>query len=96
MTVRVAGHLPAIEAAVRDAVATVPGVSLAPPSVAYGAVELDHDVPGFDTVVCAYGTDAPNLAGSRKKYLYGPGSSVSPPSLPPLFVLVAADREAES
>lgn len=80
VTVRVADDLTAIKAAVRDAVATVPGVSLAPPSVAYGAVELDHDVPGFDTVVCAYGTDVPNLAGSHKKYLYGPGSSVSPPS----------------
>ena len=81
VAVRVAGDLAAIEAAVRGAVAAVPGVSFAPASVAYAAVELDHDVPGFDTVVCAYGTDVPYLAGTHKKYLYGPGSSVSPRSL---------------
>ena len=29
---------------------------------------------GFDTIVVNYGTDIPNLYGTYKKYLYGPGS----------------------
>lgn len=29
---------------------------------------------GFQTTVCSYGTDVPNLQGEHKKYLYGPGS----------------------
>lgn len=40
----------------------------------YGPVAMDHDVPGFDTIVVKYGTDVPNLHGNHKKYLYGPGS----------------------
>jgi len=40
----------------------------------YGPVTLDYDVEGFDTIVCNYGTDVPNLNGDHKKYLYGPGS----------------------
>ncbi|KAF1815402.1 Zn-dependent exopeptidase [Eremomyces bilateralis CBS 781.70] len=40
----------------------------------YGPMDLDADVPGFETMVVNYGTDIPNLAGDHKKYLYGPGS----------------------
>ena len=40
----------------------------------YGPVTVDHDVEGFETVVCSYGTDVPNLKGDHKRYLYGPGS----------------------
>lgn len=35
---------------------------------------LDYDVPGFDTVICKYSTDIPNLPGNFTRYLYGPGS----------------------
>ncbi|KAG7703535.1 hypothetical protein KL933_004330 [Ogataea haglerorum] len=36
---------------------------------------LDHDVPGFDTMLAAYFTDVPNLTQRGfKRYLYGPGS----------------------
>ncbi len=31
-------------------------------------------MPGFETVVVNYGTDIPNLKGTHKRYLYGPGS----------------------
>lgn len=29
---------------------------------------------GFETITVNYGTDIPNLRGSHKRYLYGPGS----------------------
>jgi acetylornithine deacetylase len=41
---------------------------------AYGPVYIDGDVEGFDTITVNYGTDIPNLKGSHKRYLYGPGS----------------------
>lgn len=41
---------------------------------AYGPVYIDSDVEGFDTITVNYGTDIPNLQGSHKRYLYGPGS----------------------
>lgn len=31
------------------------------------------DQKGFETIVVNYGTDIPNLKGSHKRYLYGPG-----------------------
>lgn len=37
-------------------------------------VEIEYDVPGFETMVVSYGTDIPNLKGNHKNYLYGPGS----------------------
>ncbi|KAJ5097874.1 hypothetical protein N7532_004875 [Penicillium argentinense] len=37
-------------------------------------VQIECDVPGFDTMVVSYGTDIPNLNGNHKNYLYGPGS----------------------
>ncbi|KAE8315407.1 hypothetical protein BDV41DRAFT_574783 [Aspergillus transmontanensis] len=37
-------------------------------------VQIESDVPGFDTMVVSYGTDIPNLKGNHKNYLYGPGS----------------------
>ena len=42
----------------------------------YGPVDIDHDVPGFETIIVNYGTDIPNMATElrRKTYLYGPGS----------------------
>ena len=41
---------------------------------AYGPVNIDHDVPGFETITVNYGTDIANLKGTHKRYLYGPGS----------------------
>ncbi|KAK4698060.1 hypothetical protein P7C71_g110, partial [Lecanoromycetidae sp. Uapishka_2] len=41
---------------------------------AYGPIEIDSDVEGFDVITVNYGTDIPNLKGSHKKYLFGPGS----------------------
>lgn len=35
---------------------------------------MDCGAAGFETIVCAYGTDVINLKGDHKKYLYGPGS----------------------
>ncbi|KAL8825016.1 MAG: hypothetical protein Q9191_004669 [Dirinaria sp. TL-2023a] len=43
-------------------------------SNAYGPVDIDHDVEGFERVTVNYGTDIPNLKGLHKRYLYGPGS----------------------
>ncbi|GAB7340627.1 hypothetical protein MBLNU457_7031t1 [Dothideomycetes sp. NU457] len=46
-------------------------------SAGYGPVSIDHDIPGFDTMVVNYGTDIPNFDftdKSQKRYLYGPGS----------------------
>lgn len=40
----------------------------------YGPVYIDSDVAGFETITVNYGTDIPNLKGSHKRYLYGPGS----------------------
>ncbi|KAG9246819.1 hypothetical protein BJ878DRAFT_252728 [Calycina marina] len=40
----------------------------------YGPIYIDSDVEGFDTIVCNYGTDIPNLEGHHKRYLYGAGS----------------------
>ncbi|KAE9974124.1 hypothetical protein BLS_003274 [Venturia inaequalis] len=41
---------------------------------AYGTVDIDTDVEGFDTITVNYGTDVPNIEGDHKRYLYGPGS----------------------
>lgn len=43
----------------------------------YSPVDIDADVPGFDTFIVNYGTDIPNLKKSvdgQKRYLYGPGT----------------------
>lgn len=37
-------------------------------------MKLNLSTPGFETVVVNYGTDIPNLRGTHKRYLYGPGS----------------------
>lgn len=37
-------------------------------------VHIECDVPGFKSSVVSYGTDIPNLKGTHKSYLYGPGS----------------------
>ena len=40
-----------------------------------GYSPVDCDVlPGFETMTVNYGTDVPNLQGTHKRYLYGPGS----------------------
>lgn len=36
--------------------------------------KLNPSNPGFETMVVNYGTDIPNLRGTHKRYLYGPGS----------------------
>lgn len=41
---------------------------------AYGPVDIDTDIPGFEHMGVNYGTDIPNCKGDHKKYLYGPGS----------------------
>ncbi|KAJ9645052.1 hypothetical protein H2199_003056 [Coniosporium tulheliwenetii] len=43
-------------------------------SEGYGPVDIDCDVKGFECITVNYGTDIPNLKGSHKRYLYGPGS----------------------
>lgn len=40
----------------------------------YGPIDLDHEVPGFETAIMNYGTDVPHLDTEAKAYLYGPGS----------------------
>jgi acetylornithine deacetylase len=40
----------------------------------YAPVDIDADVPGFESVTVNYGTDIPKLIGEHKRYLYGPGS----------------------
>jgi acetylornithine deacetylase len=40
----------------------------------YGPVDIDTDIPGFDSIGVNYGTDIPNFRGNHKRYLYGPGS----------------------
>ncbi|OHF04135.1 hypothetical protein CORC01_00474 [Colletotrichum orchidophilum] len=37
-------------------------------------ISLDHDVEGFNTTVVNYYTDVPQLKGTHKRYLYGPGT----------------------
>ncbi|EFQ27382.1 uncharacterized protein GLRG_01877 [Colletotrichum graminicola M1.001] len=37
-------------------------------------VSLDYDVEGFNITVVNYYTDVPQLKGTHKRYLYGPGS----------------------
>jgi acetylornithine deacetylase len=43
----------------------------------YSPVDIDADVPGFDSIIVNYGTDIPNLkptVDGQKRYLYGPGT----------------------
>lgn len=47
------------------------------PTAGYGPIDIDHDIPGFDSMTVNYGTDIPNLNATvegQKRYLYGPGS----------------------
>ncbi|KAI5858499.1 hypothetical protein BZA05DRAFT_365825 [Tricharina praecox] len=74
IAVRVAGDFDETVAMIKDTVRGIEGVELKFMDVGYGPVELDHDVEGFEHIVCSYGTDVPNLKGEHKKYLYGPGS----------------------
>jgi len=74
IAVRVAGDLDETISIIKESISKVPSVEIRFLDVGYGPVELDHDVEGFETVICSYGTDVPNLKGEHKKYLYGPGS----------------------
>jgi acetylornithine deacetylase len=43
----------------------------------YSPVDIDADVPGFESIIVNYGTDIPNLkqtVDGQKRYLYGPGT----------------------
>ncbi|KAK2035134.1 Zn-dependent exopeptidase [Colletotrichum zoysiae] len=40
-------------------------------------LDIDHDVPGFETFGARFGSDISILEGEHKKYLYGPGSILS-------------------
>lgn len=40
----------------------------------YGPIDIDADVEGFESIIVNYGTDIPNLEGSHRRHLYGPGS----------------------
>jgi acetylornithine deacetylase len=73
VAVRVAGDLDAIHDKI-DKTLKKFKVEVSWWNQSYGPVTLDYDVKGFDTIVCNYGTDVPNLKGDHKKYLYGPGS----------------------
>jgi acetylornithine deacetylase len=47
------------------------------PTSGYGPIDIDHEVPGFDSMTVNYGTDIPWLKKTvkdQKRYLYGPGS----------------------
>jgi acetylornithine deacetylase len=71
--VRVAGDLDETLAVIQKSVRNLP-VEIKFLGVTYGPQVLDYEVEGFQTIVCSYGTDVPNLHGEHKKYLYGPGS----------------------
>lgn len=43
----------------------------------YSPIDIDADVPGFESIIVNYGTDIPNLkqtVDGQKRYLYGPGT----------------------
>ena len=74
ISVRIAGSLEETVARIKESVKDIGGVEIQWSDVGYGPVVLDHEVEGFEKIVCSYGTDVPNLKGDHKKYLYGPGS----------------------
>ncbi|KAF2725678.1 Zn-dependent exopeptidase [Polychaeton citri CBS 116435] len=46
-------------------------------SAGYGPIDINADVPGFESFTVNYGTDIPNLSQTvkgQKRYLYGPGT----------------------
>ncbi|CAK7209713.1 hypothetical protein SCUCBS95973_000533 [Sporothrix curviconia] len=72
--VRVAASTPeAIQALIEEAVLAAEPTLRLDFSFGIGPVSTDYDVDGFETIVLNYGTDIPGLAGSHKRYLYGPG-----------------------
>ncbi|KAK9452672.1 hypothetical protein V1511DRAFT_132613 [Dipodascopsis uninucleata] len=73
IAVRVAADLAGVLQQLHDTVKNVDHVDL-DVSLAYEPALADYDVPGFETVAVAYGTDMPHLRGDHKRYLYGPGS----------------------
>ncbi|KAK9333414.1 hypothetical protein V1520DRAFT_166938 [Lipomyces starkeyi] len=73
VAVRVAADLDGVLSQMQRATLGVPHLDINI-TLSYPPVLCDYDVPGFDTVAVAYGTDIPHLEGSHKRYLYGPGS----------------------
>ncbi|KAK9377111.1 uncharacterized protein V1513DRAFT_437353 [Lipomyces chichibuensis] len=73
VAVRVAADLDGVLSQMQRAALGVPHLDINF-TLSYPPVLCDYDVPGFDTVAVAYGTDIPHLEGSHKRYLYGPGS----------------------
>ncbi|PUU81322.1 hypothetical protein B9Z19DRAFT_628266 [Tuber borchii] len=71
--IRLAGDLDETLEVIKKTVHGLP-VELKFLGVTYGPQETDHDVENFETIICSYGTDVPNLHGDHKRYLYGPGS----------------------
>ncbi|KAL7272944.1 hypothetical protein RUND412_004216 [Rhizina undulata] len=71
--VRVAGDLEETLQLIKESMDGLP-VELVFLGVTYGPQKMDYDVEGFETTICSYGTDIPNLKGEHKRYLYGPGS----------------------
>lgn len=75
ISIRIAADKEKVEQVARDALLSVtPDLELEFGVGGYNPVPLDHDVPGFETIVVNYGTDVPHLNGDHKRYLYGPGS----------------------
>ena len=69
-------HL-AVESFLDDEMIPEDVVELEWSSRGYGPVDIDHDIPGFDSFTVNYGTDIPWLEETvegQKRYLYGPGS----------------------
>lgn len=72
--VRVASDIDEIDRLVHEIVDKVPYLDFEL-NAAGSEVYLDYKVPGFDSIVLAYGTDVPHLNVTLKlRYLYGPGS----------------------
>jgi len=74
-SVRIAAELDETVRRITEVIEAVKGVRIVwYDTPHYGPVELTHDVEGFQTTTCSYGTDVPYLKGDHKRYLYGPGS----------------------
>lgn len=74
LLIRVAADLEEIERLIKEATEDIEHLT----ATIQGAVPaqyLDYEVPGFETIILAYGTDVPHLARSfKRRHLYGPGT----------------------
>ncbi|KAK6205652.1 uncharacterized protein RJT21DRAFT_118173 [Scheffersomyces amazonensis] len=74
VSVRIATDIKEVEEKVLQVIKDVPNLKYNIRSKS-SAQHIDYDIPDFDTIVLAYGTDIPNLSVPvQKRYLYGPGS----------------------